>query len=286
LPERGYVMGLLQQVGSTLKRKVLTVLAFFAGSLCFCAQGDPLETPSAQSRVFVAARSGSPLERFFGYDNGRVAIVGSQESRFVVTFTPYAGRHRNAALRWSAEVGNWGEAFSEVAEFVPTNLFLYNAGWYPGGADGMFHPGHFSWDLGRNFASIHVRACTIQTPAGLFDITSQIDPSLGEPYALSVIPPYTYHLHCEADLVDDDSGKPLLRFVHDQQWDPPRTTFNRLFHGKRLRSAIRQTESWWDSRQGELHDSSTTYALDVGCFWQIFWHRNILTAEMLYSSKQ
>ncbi len=258
---------------------------FLVGGLCVWALGSEWHRYSSPLHGFTPPRSGPALNRYFGYDNGRAAVFGNRAFAAMVSFSPYAGRHQNAALRWIARVENWGEAYDEVAEFVPAGPFLYNTGWYPGGSDNMYHPGDFGWNLARNFASIHVRQCTIKTPAGLFDITSMIDPSLGEPYALSVIPPYSYHLHCEADLIDDDSGTLLFQFVHDQRWDPPRMTFNPLFHGRQNRPAIRQTESWWDSRQVTLLNSGASYALDLGCFWQVFSNHDVLAGDMLSSWK-
>jgi hypothetical protein len=179
-----------------------------------------LPSPSSAPGVFVTPKSGASLKDYFGYDNGRVNIFGNPEVSYAAAFSHYAGRHENAVLRWTANVETWGEAYSEVAEFVPTSQFLYNTGWYLGGQDLIYRPDDFGWDLTRNFASIRVRTCTIQTPDGLFDITSMIDTSLGEPYALSVIPRYSYQLHCEADLVEDDSGKLLLHFGRSAMGTP------------------------------------------------------------------
>jgi hypothetical protein len=273
-----------QQVNSTLWRFAVAVVLFLALTSCVWALGERLRPPSSASAVFVAPKSGSSIKDYFGYDNGRVAIFGNQDVNYVVAFSHYAGRHENAALRWTADEETWGEAFSEVAEFVPTSQFLYNTGWYLGGHDTLYRPGDYGWDMTRDFGSISVRSCTIQTPDGLFDITSMIDPSLGEPYALSVVPWYSYHLHCEADMVDDDSGRLLFHFVHDQQWGPPMMTLDPLFHGKRIRPTIRQIESWRDSRQViTLYRSGASYARGLGCFWQTFSDGSAVAEQMLYS---
>jgi hypothetical protein len=233
--------------------------------------------------VFIAPTSGPALERYFGCRNGRAALVGNAHSSSIVAFSAYTSRHPTAVLRWIGSSENWGRAYNEAAEFVPAGEFLYNTGWYTGGHDGLYHPGDFGWDLSRHFASIHVTQCTIQTPAGSYDLTHTIDPGLGEPYALSIVPPYSYNLHCEADLVDDDSGALLFHFVHDQRWDPPKPTFDSAFHGRRIQSAVRQTESWWDSRGVTLHNSGASYALDLGCFWQIFANENRCLDQMIFS---
>jgi hypothetical protein len=234
---------------------------------------------------FIAPASGPALERYFAYRNGRAALVGNDHSSAIVAFSAYAGRNQAAVLRWIASAENWGRAYNEVAEFVPAGDFLYNTGWYTGDHDRLYHPGDFGWNLSRHFASIHVTTCAIQTPAGSFDLSHMIDPRLGEPYALSTIPSYSYSLHCEADLVDDDSGALLFHFVHDQRWDPPKPTLNSAFHGRTIQSAIRQTESWSDSRGVILRNSGASYALDLGCFWQIFGNGNRRLDQMLFSWK-
>jgi hypothetical protein len=259
------------------------MLVMSTSLLVVSAIGEIIRASPPAARVFVPPRSGRPFDRYFGFNGQRAAIVGNRNVTAVVAFTPYGKRHQNAALRWIASVEDWGEAYNEVTEFVLTPTFLYNSGWYPGGADNMYHPAHFGWDLERHFASVRAHSCTIRTPDGLFDLTPLIDPRLGEPYALSIIPPYPYQLHFEGDLVDDDSGTLLLHYVHDQRWNPPTITLNPHFHGRQRQSAIRQTESWSDGFGMILDYSGASYAFGLGCFWQVFSKRDIVEYNMLFS---
>ena len=262
---------------------VVILVSCLASGVCVRSLGAPRGRRGPAPRFFVPPQSGPLVGRYFGYNIGRAALHGTSKSASVVAFSAYSGRHQNAVLRWIARAECWGGAYHEVAEFVPTRTFLYNTGWYPGGADNMYHPGDFGGNLSRDFASIRVQQCSIQTPDGWFDITPMLDPALGEPYALTVVPPYSYRLHCEAELVQNDTGRVLFQFVHDQQWDPPRLTYNPLFHGKQTQPAIRQTESWRDSRGVALNNSGASYALGLGCFWQVFTNQNRLAGLMLYS---
>ena len=222
---------------------------------------------------FIPEASGVPFGQYFQYNMRRGVTFGTTDAAVgQAAFGPSNGLHSNGFLRYSANVGDWGTAYTEVAEFVPGTEFLYLTGWYPGGADSKYRPTDFGNDMKKHFASIHTTKAAITTPGGTFDILPQLEASLGEPYALLSVPSYSYSIQFEGDLTNNDTGEVIYHFSHATKWDPPQSSNNPLFDqalGSQTRLAIKQTETWHDPVAGDSVQSSL-YGDGVGSYWTVF----------------
>lgn len=228
--------------------------------------GEQTSLQTSNHPIFNAPDRGILFSEFFQYDQKRASQYGTTEGAWgQIAFGPSL-KTPGRFFRYIGIPTEWGEAYTELSEFAVDGLFVYNTGWYPGGSDNKYYPAHHANNFGKNFAKIKTIKAVITTPSGTFDITSQLNPELGEVYALKYVPLYSYTIKYEGSLIDQDSNTKIYDFKHEYRWDPPQLMINPIFYGSNSAYAIKQTESWVDGSGIDVTQDSS-YAAGLGGFW-------------------